>query len=165
MAKKKIRKAINFDLDDKLLQEAYPKPSYKHAWDDIKKFMLANGFIHRQYSGYESIEAMTQLKINKLIDDMITALPWLTEKDVVKQIDVTDIGESYSLKHLFVKGVVTKELNLPVVDKPTEPPNPRPKVSIKARLEADKLKKAERAKIENSQIKTPKKNRNDIEID
>ncbi|MCL2053851.1 MAG: hypothetical protein FWG90_05345 [Oscillospiraceae bacterium] len=113
MAVKKIRKAINFDLDDKALKAAYPNPkSYKNAWSDIKKFMLANGFERRQYSGYNSIEPTTQLKINKLIDELIESLPWLTENGVIQQIDVTDIGETYSLKHLFEEVNMSEKRNL-----------------------------------------------------
>ncbi|MCL2018140.1 MAG: hypothetical protein FWG70_00130 [Oscillospiraceae bacterium] len=111
MATKKIKKAINFDLDDKALKAAYPKPSsYKRAWGDIKKFMLQNGFTHRQYSGYESIEQMTQAKVFTIIKKMKKALPWLTKDGVIRQIDVTDIGEAYSLKHLFEKDSAKKEI-------------------------------------------------------
>ncbi|MDR2559916.1 MAG: hypothetical protein LBC86_10325 [Oscillospiraceae bacterium] len=108
MAVKKIKKAINFDLDDNALKRAYPKKSYKQAWSDIKKFMLANGFEHRQYSGYRSIEPMTQAKVFTLIKNIKKTLPWLTKVDVIKEIDVTDIGEVYSVKHLFIENVTSK---------------------------------------------------------
>jgi virulence-associated protein VapD len=97
----KCRKSINFDLDDSALKAAYPKPSYKRAWDDIKKFMVGNGFEHRLYSGYNSREPMLETEIYRLIDKMKQELSWLMKPDVIKEIDVTDIGETLSLKHLF----------------------------------------------------------------
>ncbi|MCL2086428.1 MAG: hypothetical protein FWH05_02380 [Oscillospiraceae bacterium] len=36
------------------------------------------------------------------------ALPWLMEKDVIKEIDVTNIGETQSYKHIFQKSSSTK---------------------------------------------------------
>lgn len=58
------RKAFNFDLDNEKLEEFYPSPSgsktsYNNAWSKIQKFMEANGFEHRQYSGYESVHGMS----------------------------------------------------------------------------------------------------------
>ena len=48
------KKALNFDLNDALLKKYYPSKSYKNGRTDIKKFLVQNGFNHRQYSGYVS---------------------------------------------------------------------------------------------------------------
>ena len=103
MSSIKCKKSINFDLNDRELKNAYPKPGYKHAWDDIKKFLLDNGFEHRLYSGYNSVNPMLYIEIYKLIDKMKQALPWLTKPGVILEIDVTDIGETLSLKRLFIE--------------------------------------------------------------
>jgi len=157
MDKKKIRKAINFDLDDNILKAVYPKPkSYKRAWGDIAKFMRENGFIHRQYSGYESVEPITQIKVNKLIKKMIKALPWLTKNGVIQQIYVTDIGETYSLKHLFEKDIVQEKDIVPL--------ETEEKPSIHGKM--DSLKK-QIADKESQKEKTPsrKKSKDENEID
>lgn len=42
------RKALNYDLDDLLLQKYYPSPkSYKYAWTKVKRFLYKNGFEDR----------------------------------------------------------------------------------------------------------------------
>jgi virulence-associated protein VapD len=167
MAAKKTRKAINFDLDDNSLKIAYPKKSYKQAWSDIKKFMLANGFTHRQYSGYCSIEPMSHAKVNKVIEDMIIALPWLTKCDVVKEIDVTNIVAEYSLKHLLEEKILKKSMELDTKDMstdiPPEKPKNAPKRSNKARIAEDEKMKRERAS--ESPTRTPRKNKGEHEID
>jgi len=155
MNKKKIRKAINFDLDDNILKAVYPNPkSYKRAWGDIAKFMRENGFTHRQYSGYESVEPMTQLKINRLIDDMIIALPWLTAPGVIQEIDVTDIGETYSLKHLFEKDIVQEKDIVPL--------ETEKKLSIHDKI--NKYKK-QIADEESQKKKPPSRKKDENEID
>ncbi|MCL2054566.1 MAG: hypothetical protein FWG90_09090 [Oscillospiraceae bacterium] len=107
------RKAIYFDLNDKALQIAYPKPSYKHAWDDIKNFMLDNGFEHRQKSGYNSLEPLEFAEVLKTVRDLTKALPWLSQPNVVQKFDVTEIGETHSLSHLFTENDMPAEVLLP----------------------------------------------------
>ena len=50
------RKAINFDLSTADLKKYFKNTA--EAYNQIKNFMLQNGFEHRQYSGYVSKEAM-----------------------------------------------------------------------------------------------------------
>ena len=58
---REMKKAINFDLDTKVLKEIYCKSKnpleYLKAYKEIKGFMKENGFSHRQWSGYISKEA------------------------------------------------------------------------------------------------------------
>ena len=54
------RKQVTFDLSQEMLKKFYPRGNsksetfYKKAYSDIQKFMLRNGFSHRQYSVYVS---------------------------------------------------------------------------------------------------------------
>jgi virulence-associated protein VapD len=59
----KHRKAINFDLDTKVLESIF-KNTIK-PYSDIKKALLNLGFAHRQYSGYTSIEKMTEYDVDE----------------------------------------------------------------------------------------------------
>lgn len=55
------RKELHFDLGTAALSENYNsiRPNaWRGAWSLIRIFMERNGFIHTQYSGYESIAAM-----------------------------------------------------------------------------------------------------------
>ena len=99
-----IRKQITFDLSQKALAVHYPKskPSlnptfYKKAYSDISRFMKQNGFEHRQFSVYTSIEKITNTDINLLMDSLAEKMPWLIL--CVKQIDVTNIGVQHRLLH------------------------------------------------------------------
>lgn len=90
----KSRKAINFDLDENLLKEYYPSKNYKNGWRDIKRYLENNNFIHRQYSGYVSKEAIPMAKIGIIIDEMSYQIKWL--KKCIKEFDVTIVGNDYS---------------------------------------------------------------------
>ena len=88
------RKAINFDLNDNLLKKYYPSKSYKNAWRDIKKYLINNQFVHRQYSGYVSIDSMSMAEAGNTIGKMARKWNWLNKS--VIQFDVTNVGEEYS---------------------------------------------------------------------
>ncbi|WP_296875790.1 hypothetical protein [Thomasclavelia sp.] len=90
----KSRKAINFDLDDNLLKQNYPSKSYKNAWRDIKRYLVKNGFIHRQYSGYVSKGNIKMSKVGNIIGTMSRKWSWLSLS--VIQFDVTIVGNEYS---------------------------------------------------------------------
>lgn len=86
------RKAINFDLDTKVMKEQglYPK-GYKLLKNSFKEL----GFTHRQGSGYTSIDKITNDQVYTLIENIVSENPWLA--DCVKKIDVTDIGRQHDL--------------------------------------------------------------------
>ena len=88
------RKAINFDLNDNLLKKYYPSKSHKNAWRDIKKYLINNQFVHRQYSGYVSINSMSMVEAGNIIGKMARKWNWLNKS--VIQFDVTNVGEEYS---------------------------------------------------------------------
>lgn len=59
------RKVINFDLSTKSL-EKYFKDT-REPYSLIKKFMLENGFEHRQYSGYTSKEPIDERRVARIV--------------------------------------------------------------------------------------------------
>ena len=103
MANTGSRKQITFDLCQESLKCFYPHQEppentqyYKKAYQDIRRFMAANGFEHRQYSVYASTDKLTTLDIVGLMERLAEALPWLSR--CVNEIDVTNIGVQHSLK-------------------------------------------------------------------
>lgn len=87
------KKAIYFDLRTKDLKKYYPSKHYRKAYRDIKHFLLKNGFIHRQWSGYVSKQPMYDTDIDELTIKLSITFPWL--KQCVRRFDVTNIGRSY----------------------------------------------------------------------
>lgn len=95
------RKAINYDLYDKALQQFYPKDkSYKNAWNDLKKFFYSKGFTDRQYSGVVSIEPMSRIKVRKILKEANVKFPWL--KKCIRRIDMTSIESELDMRQIFV---------------------------------------------------------------
>ena len=93
------RKAINFDLSTNELKKRFSNTA--EAYNQIKGFMLQNGFEHRQYSVYTSNEVMDEKQIDLLAKRLSRQFPWLP--DCVQKFDVTDIGEQHDLTHLLSK--------------------------------------------------------------
>ncbi|QOR03589.1 vapd [Campylobacter cuniculorum] len=91
------RKAINFDLSTNELKKHFKDT--REPYIKIKTFMLENGFEHRQYSGYASKEPMDDDKILTLTRELNRKFSWLSS--CIQEFDVTDIGEQYSLNHIF----------------------------------------------------------------
>ena len=60
------RRAINFDLSTRTLEEIFGKGNTAKPYSDITHFMKENGFIHRQYSGYVSKEPMSDREFIKI---------------------------------------------------------------------------------------------------
>lgn len=94
MNDKNVRKAIYFDLDTNSLLTIFPKGT-RTPYSEIKKFMIKREFNHRQYSGYDSINAMSHAQVVKVIKDLSREFPWLSK--CLKKLDVTDIGKEYDL--------------------------------------------------------------------
>lgn len=100
------RKQITFDLNQETLKQLYPhtEPSqnaqyYKKAYQDIRRFMTANGFEHRQYSVYVSVDKLTTLDVMGLMERLAERFPWLSQ--CANEIDMTNIGVQHSLKHVL----------------------------------------------------------------
>lgn len=109
------RKQITFDLQQAALRKHYPRKPltlnpqyYKKAYRDIQEFMIRNGFEHRQYSVYTSVEKMTVVDVVRLIGELGSRFPWLFQ--CVNEIDVTDIGAQHSLKQILEGVTMAQEL-------------------------------------------------------
>lgn len=96
------RKAFHFDLDQAKLKEFYPSDSpngYKKAWADIRIFMEDHGFVHTQYSGYETVDIMPYLKAYGVIEKLNEEFPWFLTCAQVATL--TEIGNRYdAIEHL-----------------------------------------------------------------
>lgn len=88
-------KAINFDLDTKLLNEYHPTGDYHRAYYDLKRFFNHHNFTHKQGSGYVSKLKLNSQDIFILIDDLCKEFSWISE--CVKEFDVTNVGPQYGL--------------------------------------------------------------------
>lgn len=100
------RMMITFDLNQEKLKVYYPKGNsqsetfYKKAYGDIKKFMLKNGFLHRQYSVYISNDELSKQDVNMICDSIGRKLPWIGE--CINELDITFVGNEYSLKERII---------------------------------------------------------------
>lgn len=135
---RKHNKALNFDLDTNSLKRYYPGSNYRQAYRDIKNFLVQNGFEHRQWSRYKSIEPMTDLEVYIVTQKISSAFPWLSK--CVNHFDVTNIGKQYDMTKI-IKSTHTKE---PL----SRSKQDRPRRSIKSRLEDAKV----RADANNAQL-------------
>jgi len=88
-------RAINFDLEKDKLKAYYPGKDYRHAYRDIKKFLKNNGFVHRQWSGYRSLEKLEDKEILALISKLKERFEWLPL--CARRFDVTNVMNVYDL--------------------------------------------------------------------
>lgn len=73
------RKELHFDLGMAALSENYVsiRPNaWRGAWTLIRNFMERNGFVHTQYSGYESKAAMPIDKALAVMEELQQRYPW-----------------------------------------------------------------------------------------
>jgi len=83
--------AIAFDLDTAQLQKAYPTPSYKNAYGDIRKVLEPFGFNWQQGSVYFGDEEMNAVKCVLAVQAVSNAYPWF--KSCVRDIRMLRIEE------------------------------------------------------------------------
>lgn len=95
MSERKSKKAFNFDLCIKDLEEFYPNKDYKQAYKDIKRFFKANGFKHRQWSGYISEKPLSVSEVLIFAEKLWVEFPWLEQ--CAAKFDVTNIGRTYDM--------------------------------------------------------------------
>ena len=92
------RKEFHFDLDNRLLRQSYPSSrptAWNAAWSQIRRIMESNGFMHPQYSGYESQGKMTYQSAFLVIDTLVSECPWFAS--CARAATFTEIGESYDV--------------------------------------------------------------------
>lgn len=97
---KKLR-TIHFDFDTNKLKEIYPNKYYNQAYDDVQRFLTANGFEHRQCSGYKSIVTMTSQKCEWVIDEMFQKYPWM--EACLNKVDIAVLEENYDFLKKYRK--------------------------------------------------------------
>lgn len=103
---RKYYKSIDYDLDTKGLQEYYP--DYRTAYKALGKFMKQHGFIHRQYSVYNSVNKLSELDIIDLVDDLKHTFPWAAT--CINEFDVTNISNQHSM--LTQLQTIEEEVNI-----------------------------------------------------
>ena len=92
------RMQIIFDLDTVRLEQIENNSS-KTIYSEIRTFMDRHGFEHIEYSGYVSREPITLVTVFQAIAELKAAFPILDK--VVEEMHVTEVGNTYSLNHLF----------------------------------------------------------------
>lgn len=96
------RKAFHFDLSEERLKCFYPGDTpnaYKRAWGEIHTFMEERGFEHTQYSGYESLNVLTDYEAYNVILRLQEKFPWFMQCAQVATL--TDIGETHDVLELL----------------------------------------------------------------
>ena len=88
MARRENRKYVSFDLDTAGLVEVFGEKNRRRGYSEIQRFMLRNGFEHRQYSGYVSKGRMSYVETYDLIKALKKHCPWL--QGCTNKFDVTD---------------------------------------------------------------------------
>ncbi len=89
---RKIRKAINFDLDTNIMKD---RGLYPNGYELLRAAFKKQGFEHRQGSGYLSISKLTSDQVYEAVEAIVKENLWLAE--CAKKIDVTDIGKQHDL--------------------------------------------------------------------
>lgn len=97
----RIRRAINFDLHGKRLEQYFSESNPNDAYRVLSKFFHDNGFEHRQGSGYVSKEPLPMAEVFRIVDKLNEQYPWLEK--CISCMDVTDIGETYDMKEMLKK--------------------------------------------------------------
>lgn len=98
------RKELHFDLGMAVLSENYVsiRPNaWRGAWTLIRNFMERNGFVHTQYSGYESKAAMPIDKALAVMEELQQRYPWF--KDSLRAASLTEVGERHDALS-YIKG-------------------------------------------------------------
>ena len=70
--------AIVFDLDTNSLQDVYPNPSWRSAYQDIRGFLNARGFDWQQGSTYFGNENVDAVSCVLTIQDLTTQFDWFS---------------------------------------------------------------------------------------
>lgn len=89
--------------------------------------MLDNGFTHRQWSGYNSKEKLSNLDVQRFATKLSKSFPWL--KKCVNRFDVTDIGEQHDLTYILT-GKCKKKVKV-VQNENVKPKESKPLFSAK----------------------------------
>lgn len=98
------RKELHFDLGTAALSENYGsiRPNaWRGAWTLIRIFMERNGFVHTQFSGYESKTVMSIDRAMAVMEELQQRYPWF--KDSLLAASLTEVGERHDALS-YIKG-------------------------------------------------------------
>ncbi len=102
MKSDKHRRSINFDISRQKLIEHYPnknKNNYLNGYRDLGRVFHKLGYMHRQYSTYDSIKELSIREVLRDVHTVSQKLPWL--KYCIDRVDVTNIENIHSIKCVF----------------------------------------------------------------
>ena len=104
MGKSSSRKALNFDLDTKLIESnlsdmGIEKPDYHKAYYELRKYLEDNGFEHTQESAYTSVKGMTLASIKDLAENITDEIPYL--KGTIKSMHTTSVHKTYDITEMM----------------------------------------------------------------
>lgn len=104
--------AITFDLDTRALEEHYPTPNWRKAYEDIAQFLGEYGFERQQgsvYFGDAEVDAVTCVTA---IQDLSAAYPWVEK--CVRDIRMLRIEERNDLMPAIKKNLRRRKTKTPL---------------------------------------------------
>lgn len=103
--------AITFDLDNDMLERTYHVSSYKNAYNDIRKVMIANGFTWQQGSVYFGNTSTTAVSCFMVVQNLTLMFPWFSQS--VRDIRMLRIEELNDLRPFIDQTVNIQRGNMP----------------------------------------------------
>jgi virulence-associated protein VapD len=88
--------AIAFDLDTSILEELYPGDSWNNAYADIRRFLEANGFEHKQGSVYFGTDVIDAVSCVVVAQRLAEEFDWF--QPAVRDIRMLRIEDNNDLK-------------------------------------------------------------------
>ena len=68
--------AITFDLDTNCLDKQYPQKNYNNAYNDVKNFLISQGFTWTQGSVYFGDDSITAVHCVNTIQKLVIKFNW-----------------------------------------------------------------------------------------
>jgi len=107
MAQQKRYKAVNFDLDTKQLRKVFGEKGRRKAYSQIMSFLINNGFSHKQWSGYTSLNPMSYGEVYDIVFRMVDHCAWLPA--CVNQFDATNVMAETDMLEAIKNYGITKQ--------------------------------------------------------
>jgi virulence-associated protein VapD len=87
--------AVVFDLDTEMLKQVYPGNAYNQAYQDIRVFLTARGFIWKQGSTYFGDDTIDAVRCVRVVQRLAAKFNWFTPS--VRDIRMLRIEENNDL--------------------------------------------------------------------
>ena len=114
----------------------------KKAYQDIRRFMTANGFDIASILCMSQQKKLTTLDVIGLMEQLAEQFPWLSQ--CVNEIDVTNIGVQHSLKHVLENASKPLDVDLSEISLEPLPKIERPNPPTGSRATRKKSRSPER---------------------